>query len=240
MRGWTKVSQRLWRWRSWAAADSPLFESQGRSEVARALRDGPRRARPHQRQGHGSGTLSALVTVQVGCQVSGRIESLRADFGSRVKKGEVFATMDPQLFRAALQQARANRSSALASLEKAKVQARTPSARTTALAARCQKLVSQADADTATPRQGCPRPGLARPGCGGAGGGYSAAGRGQLGLHDHRLAHRRAVVCLAPSMWARPSPLPSKRPRCSPSPGPFEDAGRHQRLRGRRGRVRPA
>jgi HlyD family secretion protein len=97
-----------------------------------------------------TGTLSALVTVQVGSQVSGRIESLRADFGSRVKKGEVIATIDPQLFRAALQQARANRSSALASLEKAKVQAedaQRQADRSRGLAA--QKLVSQADADTA-------------------------------------------------------------------------------------------
>lgn len=97
-----------------------------------------------------TGTLSALVTVQVGSQVSGRIESLRADFGSRVKKGDVIATIDSQLFRAALQQARANRSSALASLEKAKVQAedaQRQADRSRGLAA--QKLVSQADADTA-------------------------------------------------------------------------------------------
>lgn len=97
-----------------------------------------------------TGTLSALVTVQVGSQVSGRIESLRADFGSRVKKGDVIATIDPQLFRAALQQARANRSSALAALEKAKVQAedaQRQADRSRGLAA--QKLVSQADADTA-------------------------------------------------------------------------------------------
>jgi HlyD family secretion protein len=97
-----------------------------------------------------TGTLSALVTVQVGSQVSGRIESLRADFGSRVKKGDVIATIDSQLFRAALQQARANRSSALASLVKAKVQAedaQRQADRSRGLAA--QKLVSQADADTA-------------------------------------------------------------------------------------------
>src|SRR4051794_39316823 len=36
-----------------------------------------------------NGTLSALVTVSVGSQVSGRIESLGADYGSYVKKGQV-------------------------------------------------------------------------------------------------------------------------------------------------------
>ena len=45
-----------------------------------------------------TGTLSALVTVQVGSQVSGRIAELYADFGQRVKKGQVIAKLDPQLF----------------------------------------------------------------------------------------------------------------------------------------------
>src|SRR5689334_20857542 len=55
-----------------------------------------------------SGTLSALVTVQVGSQVSGRISMLGADFNSSVKKGDVIATLDPQLFQAAVEQANAN------------------------------------------------------------------------------------------------------------------------------------
>src|SRR5438094_10599360 len=55
-----------------------------------------------------TGTLSALVTVQVGAQVSGRVQSLAADFNSAVKKGRTIATIDPQLFQAAVEQARAN------------------------------------------------------------------------------------------------------------------------------------
>ena len=56
-----------------------------------------------------SGTLSALVTVQVGSQVSGRIKELHATFNSPVKKGQVHrASIDPQLFDAALEQAQAN------------------------------------------------------------------------------------------------------------------------------------
>ena len=55
-----------------------------------------------------TGTLSALVTVQVGTQVSGRIEKILVDFNSTVKKGQVIAKIDPLLFQAALEQARAN------------------------------------------------------------------------------------------------------------------------------------
>src|SRR4051812_38236220 len=49
-----------------------------------------------------TGTLSALVTVQVGSQVSGRISEIFVDFNSQVKKGQVIAKIDPQLFSAAV------------------------------------------------------------------------------------------------------------------------------------------
>lgn len=71
-----------------------------------------------------SGTLSALVTVQVGSQVSGRIAELHVDFNSPVKKGQLIARLDPQLFEAAQGQARANLKSAEANLVKAQVQAK--------------------------------------------------------------------------------------------------------------------
>ena len=44
-----------------------------------------------------SGTLNAVVTVQVGSQVSGRIAALHADFNSPVKKGQLLAKIDPAL-----------------------------------------------------------------------------------------------------------------------------------------------
>jgi len=50
-----------------------------------------------------TGTLSALVTVQVGSQVSGSILRLHADFNSTVKKGQVVAKIDPRLFQATLE-----------------------------------------------------------------------------------------------------------------------------------------
>ena len=97
-----------------------------------------------------TGTLSALVTVQVGSQVSGRIQRLYADFNSPVKKGQLIAKIDPQLFQAALEQARANHVAAKADLTRSKVQAADSQrqlARTRSLAER--KLVAQADLDTA-------------------------------------------------------------------------------------------
>ena len=55
-----------------------------------------------------TGTLQATVTVLVGTQISGRIAKLYADWNSKVKKGELVAKIDPQLYEAALLQAKAN------------------------------------------------------------------------------------------------------------------------------------
>jgi HlyD family secretion protein len=97
-----------------------------------------------------SGTLSALVTVQVGSQVSGRIKELLVDFNAPVTKGQVIARIDPQLFDAALAQARANSVAARADLSRAKVQAVDADrqlARAQGLFDR--KLIAQADLDAA-------------------------------------------------------------------------------------------
>jgi HlyD family secretion protein len=74
-----------------------------------------------------TGTINAVITVQVGSQVSGTISHLYVDFNSRVKKGQVVAQIDPPLFKGAVLQARAdvgnaqaNVASAKANLEKAK------------------------------------------------------------------------------------------------------------------------
>ncbi len=66
-----------------------------------------------------TGTLSALVTVQVGSQISGRIQALGADFNTKVKKGQVLARIDPQILQAALAQARASLRAAEGQLAKA-------------------------------------------------------------------------------------------------------------------------
>lgn len=61
-----------------------------------------------------SGTLSALVSVDVGSQVSGKITALHADFNSPVKKGQLIAEIDPSIYRAALEQAEGDLASAKA------------------------------------------------------------------------------------------------------------------------------
>src|SRR5262249_8118960 len=96
-----------------------------------------------------TGTLSALVTVQVGSQVSGRIQALFADFNTPVKKGQRIAKIDPALFQATVEQGRANYLAAKGNLEKARVQAidaQRQYDRSKQLAA--QKLIAQADLDT--------------------------------------------------------------------------------------------
>jgi HlyD family secretion protein len=51
-----------------------------------------------------TGTLSAVITVQVGSQVSGVIARLYADFNSQVKKGQLLAEIDPTPFQALVEQ----------------------------------------------------------------------------------------------------------------------------------------
>ena len=67
-----------------------------------------------------TGTINAVITVQVGSQVSGTISKLFVDFNSRVHKGDVVALIDPALFQGALLQASADLDSAKANLEAAK------------------------------------------------------------------------------------------------------------------------
>jgi HlyD family secretion protein len=74
-----------------------------------------------------TGTINAVIMVQVGSQVSGTIAKLNVDFNSRVHKGDVVALIDPALFKGTLLQAtadqenaKANLVAARANLEKAK------------------------------------------------------------------------------------------------------------------------
>lgn len=67
-----------------------------------------------------TGTLNAVITVQVGSQVSGTIKELFADFNSVVKEGQVIATLDQKTFIAQRDQAKANLINAQANVEKAK------------------------------------------------------------------------------------------------------------------------
>ena len=66
-----------------------------------------------------TGTLQAVVTVQVGSQVSGRIQELHADFNSVVKKGQVLALIDPANFQAQRERSLAQLATAQASVKNA-------------------------------------------------------------------------------------------------------------------------
>lgn len=97
-----------------------------------------------------TGTLQAVVTVQVGSQVSGTIAKLNADFNSKVKRGEVIAELDQAKFRARVDEEKANLMAAQATLTKAKVTVEDTQ-RTLARAAELRKrdLISQSELDSA-------------------------------------------------------------------------------------------
>ncbi|MGD0309750.1 MAG: efflux RND transporter periplasmic adaptor subunit [Acidobacteriota bacterium] len=63
-----------------------------------------------------TGNPNAVVTVQVGSQVSGIILALSADFNTKVTKGELIARIDPAPFQAKVDQAQANLDAARAAV----------------------------------------------------------------------------------------------------------------------------
>lgn len=67
-----------------------------------------------------TGTLNPVLLVDVGSQVSGKIEEIHADFNSRVSKGQVLAKIDQSSFITQLKQEEANHLSAKASLDKSR------------------------------------------------------------------------------------------------------------------------
>ena len=59
-----------------------------------------------------SGTLQALVTVDVGSQVNGQVQQVLVDFDDHVSQGQVLARIDPQTFQSRLDSSRAEAASA--------------------------------------------------------------------------------------------------------------------------------
>ena len=68
-----------------------------------------------------TGTLNPVTTVDVGSQVSGKIEDIYVDFNSEVKAGQIIARIEQSSFSTRVQQNEANYRSAVASLEKSRV-----------------------------------------------------------------------------------------------------------------------
>lgn len=90
-----------------------------------------------------TGTLSALVQVNVGTQVSGTIAALFVDYNTKVTKGQPIAQIEPTLFQAALEDARAS----MAKAETASGDAKRQYAR--ALRLHEQKLIADQDLENA-------------------------------------------------------------------------------------------
>src|SRR5262245_6508059 len=91
-----------------------------------------------------TGILNPLVNVQVGSQISGRIQKLNADFNTKVKEGDIVAELDPATFKANLLQADADMANAKANLTLAEVNAKR------AKELFKNNLIAEADHDKAT------------------------------------------------------------------------------------------
>jgi HlyD family secretion protein len=97
-----------------------------------------------------TGTVNPVTTVLVGTQVSGTVKNIYVDFNSPVKKGQLIARIDPALFEAQVNQARANLLSAKANMDKAlatQTDAKRTMERNKELVAK--NLIAQSDLDTA-------------------------------------------------------------------------------------------
>lgn len=69
-----------------------------------------------------SGTLEALVTVEVGSQISGQVTDVLVDYNDRVRRGQVLARLDPQNQRSSVEQSQAAIASAQAGIAQAEAQ----------------------------------------------------------------------------------------------------------------------
>lgn len=67
-----------------------------------------------------TGTLQALGAVEVGSEVSGRVQSVLVDYNEQVKKGQVLAEIDPVQLKAEATQSHLQSSAASASVRQAK------------------------------------------------------------------------------------------------------------------------
>jgi HlyD family secretion protein len=85
----------FWAWRHAGTQEAPIYRfvtvERGNLEAAVSA----------------TGTLSAVTTVQVGTQVSGKIVEMKADFNDRVKKGQLIARIDATLLEQAVRDAQA-------------------------------------------------------------------------------------------------------------------------------------
>lgn len=89
-----------------------------------------------------TGILNPVKSVQIGCQVSGRISDLYVDYNSTVTNGQLIAEIDPRVYEAQVGSAEADLANSMANLELQRVQAQRNAELYT------NKLVSGSDYDT--------------------------------------------------------------------------------------------
>ena len=97
-----------------------------------------------------TGTLSALSTVDVGSEVSGKVEEVLVDFNDEVTKGQIIARIDPSTFETQIEQGDATIANARAGLQTAQAGLRNAEldyARKAKLVD--QKLIARGDLDLA-------------------------------------------------------------------------------------------
>ena len=97
-----------------------------------------------------TGTLSALSTVDVGSEVSGKVEEVLVDFNDEVTKGQIIARIDPSTFETQIEQGDATIANARAGLQTAQAGLRNAEldyARKAKLVE--QKLIARGDLDLA-------------------------------------------------------------------------------------------
>ncbi len=70
-----------------------------------------------------SGTVNPVHSINIGAQVSGRIDKIYADYNSKVTKGQVLAEIDQSLFQASVDKARADLNNSKANYNKVLAQA---------------------------------------------------------------------------------------------------------------------
>ncbi len=96
-----------------------------------------------------SGQLEALVTIDVGSQISGQIKEILVDFNDKVRKGQVLAIIDPQTYTSRVKQGQAQVAASKAGRAQAQAQAAVAKAnydRTNSLFGK--GFVAQAQLDT--------------------------------------------------------------------------------------------
>lgn len=64
-----------------------------------------------------TGTVNPVIIVNVGAQVTGKVLKLFADYNSIVKKGDIVAKIDPELYQSDIEEGNARLKTALANLE---------------------------------------------------------------------------------------------------------------------------